>query len=114
VTNVQLEDVTVTVKMRTGVGPYRLNQLVDAEPDTAAGWMSAGLADLMPVAAPAAGEVLAELDDTGKGATDGAAQRVEGTGKPRRRSAARNAVVDGVHDGDDAAGTKPVEGTNPS
>lgn len=110
--------------MRTGVGPYRLNQLVATEPETAAGLMSAGLADLMPAPAPVG--VLAAVEataadmrdrhklDTGEGATDGAAKRVEGTGKPRRRSAARDAVVDGVSDGDNAAGAKPVEGTNPS
>ena len=125
-TNVQLEDVKVTVRMRTGVGPYRLNQLVATEPDTAAGWMSAGLADLMPLPAPAAGGMLAAVEataadlrdrhklDTGEGATDGTPKRVEGTNKPRRRSAARDAVVDGVRDGDNAAGAKPVEGTNPS
>jgi hypothetical protein len=110
--------------MRTGVGPYRLNQLVAIEPDTAAGLMSAGLADLMPVPAPvgvlaAVEATAAELRDahrldTGEGAGDGTAKRVEGTNKPRRRSAARDAVVDGVRDGDNAAGAKPVEGTNPS
>ena len=116
-TNVQREDVTVTVRMRTGVGAYRLNQLIDMEPDTAAGLMSAKLADLMPLPALATGGLvtsaaLAQLGE--EGAADGAAARVDGEGKPRRRKAARDAVGNGVHDNHDAAGTKPVEGTNPS
>lgn len=98
---------TVTVQMRTGVGPYRKNQLVETDPDTAAGWMSANLADLMP--APPAAAAPAELE----GATDGAPARVKSPRESGRRKAAGHAVGNGVHDSDDAAGSKPVEGTNP-
>jgi hypothetical protein len=112
VTNVQRDNVKVTVRMRTGVGPYRRNQLVETDPETAAGWMSANLADLMPLPAPALGELVAAAGSTAEGATDGEAARVDGTDKPRRRKAPRDAVVNGVHDLHDAAGTKPVEGAD--
>ena len=117
---------TVTVRMRTGVGPYRLNQLVTVEPDTAAGLMSANLADLMPAPAPAAGELIAavetvaaqmrdghKLNTAAEGAGDGEAARLDGADKPRRRKAPRDAVSNGIHGYHDEAGAKPVEGADP-
>lgn len=109
-TNVQGEDVTVTVRMRTGVGAYRLNQRVELDPDTAAGLMSAGLADLMP-ALPA--EIVpAELDT--EGAADATPARVKSGRESGRRKTARDAVIDGIHDQNDADSAKPVEGADAS
>lgn len=120
--------------MRTSVGAHRRGDLVDVDSDTAAGWMSAKLADFAGFTSRheiidlAAVEVPPISTDYTKlfqdpdlqivkadgGAVDlgEKARNIAGADKPRRRKAPRDAVGDRVHGRDDAQNAEPVKGDN--
>lgn len=120
--------------MRTSVGAHRRGDLVDVDSDTAAGWMSAKLADFAGFTSRheiidlAAVEVPPISTDYTKlfqdpdlrivkadgGAVDlgEKARNIAGADKPRRRKAARDAVSGRVHGRDDAQSAEPVKGDN--